>query len=115
MRIETDQAEYGSGSQVVVRFTNASAELVSYNGCFGFLERAGAVAWSSVAPASDVPCRDYVAGLPPGASATSSFTLPATLSPGVYRYRFTRISAPSENLLAEAERVTNSFTVIVRD
>ncbi|MGH7645890.1 MAG: hypothetical protein ACREMR_09925, partial [Gemmatimonadales bacterium] len=100
---------------VVVRFTNATADVVSYNGCVGFIERRSGAQWSSVAPASDDPCRDYLAGLQPGESATSTLTLPLTLPPGVYRYRFSAVYAPGEALVPESERVTNSFTVIVRD
>lgn len=115
LRIETDQAEYGSGSDVVVRFTNTSSDVVSYNGCVGFIERRSGTRWSSVAPAADRPCRDNLTGLMPGESATSALTLPSTLVPGQYRYRFTAVYGTGDALLPSSERVTNAFTIIVRD
>ncbi len=115
VRIETDRAEYGHGSQVLVRFTNASADVVSYNGCVGLVERRTGSQWSNVGPASDVPCRDYLAGLQPGEFAISTLTIPPTLPGGLYRYRFSAVYGPEEILLPESERVTNSFRVIVRD
>ncbi len=119
MRIATARDQYGPGTQVTVHFTNVSAGRVYYSRCIGFLDRQVGLGWQAVGlAAGPLACRDMLDILEAGGSDSTILPLSATLLSGAYRYRFTGIyrdDSADGARLPEAHRVSNTFTIIVRD
>lgn len=113
LRVTTDRSSYAVGDALTVRFLNVSESSVFLNRCDGVLERRSAAGqWLAIMPAAgDVPCRDILEGLAPGAFFTRPFDLATSLEAGMYRFRFKTALDSRQQLLPESSRVTNVFTV----
>ena len=111
LRVEPLEAEYRRGELADLRLTNVSDELLGYNGCMVKLERRTVVGWSEVSLPLRV-CDLVLDGrLDPGAQATVRAPLPAILGAGTYRYTLLAVRRESGELLPEAERRSETFTV----
>jgi hypothetical protein len=75
-----------AGGGIELTLTNRSDHSLGYNLCTSALERSQGEGWGEGVPLNEV-CTMELRTLEPGASATFSGTLPATVAPGIWRVR----------------------------
>lgn len=109
--IQTAEDHYQPGSAVVLRFVNQGETAIHYNDCVGDLQLLQGGSWTTVMPASQVPCRDNLLLLAPQQESTTTIVLSASIQPGKYRFRFQDARDPAGELIPDQERTTNEFTV----
>ena len=89
VHVTTDRSTYRAGDEVALRIENRGDRPITYGCGSGGFERLAGIVW---VPISALPpgaiCTGVGFTLQPGQVLHWSATLPAHLSPGRYRYRF---------------------------
>jgi hypothetical protein len=91
--IDLDRTRYAPGSQIQLRLTNHTNDMLGFNPCTRSIERRQGDAWSLIIE-SDRVCTMQLYLLNPHATRTDVTDLPARFEPGTYRLvlAFTRES-----------------------
>lgn len=107
VRLSAEAEAFAPGAEVTLTLENRSGEALGYNLCFHGLERFGDEGWSSAGDNLRI-CTAVLHVLESGVTATYPAILPASLGPGLYRFR------TSVHLMERGEardQVTEAFEV----
>jgi hypothetical protein len=107
-QLSVEAGSYRAGAQIVLTLTNRSPDMIGYNLCPAALERRTGDSWATVPERPAEVCTMELRTLAPGSSDDFPHTLPATLTPGEYRFRV-GIEAPLGG--SQVTLVSNGFQV----
>ncbi len=85
--LEVEADGFEPGAEVTLLLVNQSGEPVGFNLCFHELERFTDDGWKGSEEQEDRICTAVLHIIDPGEDARYEASLPATLSPGEYRFR----------------------------